>query len=681
MIKKYEPIAVFEHDNVKYCIVIVNGFINFFKYIDNKLSEALSDKDIKLLLSVHKALTINKNNSIPVKNEYIDNKQFQIWYDTTNMLYFWYEIKNKSLCDVEDKYNTILNLKYNHTSMYAVKREMFDLESYEAEQEKIRKENEQAEKEAMLKEENQKDMPNGFDSFEVKIFDWEAYEKKQQEEEEIAQREAGKKIRRNIKIGTAVVCATIIGSLSFIKYSDTKLAENLRQTISEYQISMPAEEKEVTLEESIEQIKNQPYNYNNIQKAIDQNEFMTDDEKNLLTSLKFYFDENHEYIDTDLVESRLSTLKFEYKDESPDSSTMGEYSPTKNTIYLYNGTELGDTDIRVAIHEILHVLQSTHTMRFSQELSNEIATRELLRQMAERNLLQDTSIFENDYKYNSEYGIGYDPCLPVQYTLYELLSPEEIKHYQFYADERIIINALERIQSNGKAIEYNSFEEQSYRARAIELLNAIDNLFVLNENGRYDIQYSDEKFNQIYDILDTYYFQKNGYSMEKSITADIMNIDVHNIGRVPIPSEKLTILYYTFSALAGDEDNGDIAKYLELNFGKNVYVLPKTYFSNDHKYAKVMFDTPEPMIVEVNEEAQDVFTYKQNWVKEMIKRMQGSMSYSPDYTNFYYFERPTEPEKVEESTDKNSTEETEEESKKVHTTESKEKPLEEEHEH
>ena len=116
MIKRYEPIAIFEHDNTKYCIVIVNGFINFFKYIDNKLSEALSDKDIKLLLSVHNALTINKNNSIPVKNEYIDNKQFQIWYDTTNMLYFWYEIKNGSLCNVEDKYNTILNLKYNHTS-------------------------------------------------------------------------------------------------------------------------------------------------------------------------------------------------------------------------------------------------------------------------------------------------------------------------------------------------------------------------------------------------------------------------------------------------------------------------------------------------------------------------------------------------------------------------------------
>ena len=549
---------------------------------------------------------------------------------------------------------------------------MFDLEAYEAVQERKRKEKEQAEKEARLREEEQKNMPNGLNSIEVKLFDWEEYEKKQQEEEEIAQREAGKKIRRKIKIGTAVICATIIGSLSFIEYSDTKLAENLRQTITKYQISTPADGKEVSLEESIEEIKNQPYNYNNIQKAIDQNEFMTDDEKNLLKSLKFYFDENHEYIDTDLVESRLSTLKFEYKDEAPDSSTMGEYSPTKNTIYLYNGNELSDIDIRVAIHEILHVLQSTHTKRFSQELSNEVATRELLRQMAERNLLEDTSIFENDYKYNSEYGVGYDPCLPVQYTLYELLSPEEIKQYQFYADERIIINALERIQSNGKAIEYNSFEEQSYRARAIELLNSIDDLFVLNENDRYDIQCSDEKFDKIYDILGTYYFQKNGYSMEQSITADIMNVDVHNIGRVPIPSEKLTILYYTFSALAGDENNGDIAKYLESNFGKKVYVLPKTYFSDDHAYAKVMFDTPEPMIVEVNEEAQDVFTYKQNWVKEMIKRMEESMSYSPDYTNFYYFERPTKPEKEEERTNKSSTEE---KSKNTPTTESKKEHL------
>ena len=150
-------------------------------------------------------------------------------------------------------------------------------------------------------------------------------------------------------------------------------------------------------------------------------------------------------------------------------------------------------------------------------------------------------------------------------------------------------------------------------------------------------------------MLDQYYIEKNGYPMEQSIYADIMNIDVHNIGSVPIPSEKLTVLYYTFSALAGDENNGDISKYLQSNFGKKVYVLPKTYFSNDHKYAKVMFDTPEPMVVDINEEAQNVFTCKQNWVKEMMERMEKSMSYSPDYTNFYYFEKTTD-EKIGEKT-------------------------------
>lgn len=637
MKKMYEPVVVFEYESTKYCIVIINGFINFFKYIDNKLSGALSEKDIKLLLSVHKALTINKNNSIPIKNEYIDNKQFQIWYDTISTLYFWYEIKNGELCDAQDKYNTILNSKYNHTSMYAVKREMFDVEAYEAAKEKAKKEKEKV----------------GLDSIEIEIFDWEAYEKKQQEEERKAQKEAAKKIRRKIKIGTTFVCATIIASLSFVKYSDAKLAVQLRQAMSNHQVSMYAQDS--TLEESIEQIRKQPYDYNDIQKAIDKNEFMTDDEKNFLTSLKFYLDENHEYIDTDVVQSRFSKLKFEYREEPSDPTIMGEYSPIENTIYLYRGTKLSDIDIRVATHEVLHVLQCSYTRRFSLELSNEIATRELLRQMAERNLIQDTSIFENDYKYNSEYGVGYDPCLPVQYTLYELLSPEQIKQYQFYPDERIIINALEQIELKGESVEYNSFEEQSCRARAISLLNAIDDLYVLNENDVRVMQCSDEKFNRIYGMLDQYYIEKNGYPMEQSIYADIMNIDVHNIGSVPIPSEKLTVLYYTFSALAGDENNGDISKYLQSNFGKKVYVLPKTYFSNDHKYAKVMFDTPEPMVVDINEEAQNVFTCKQNWVKEMMERMEKSMSYSPDYTNFYYFEKTTE-EKIGEKTTEEVTE-------------------------
>lgn len=596
MIKMYDPVAVFEYDSVKYCIVIVNGFINFYKYIDNKLSEALSEKDIKLLLGVHKALIINKDNSIHIKDEFIDDKQFQIWYDTSSTLYFWYEIKNGNLCDVEEKYNTILNLKYNNTSMFAIERE---------------------------------------------IFDWEAEERAQQERRKKEQELAEKKIRRNIKIGTIVVCATIIGSVSFLRYSDTKIADKLRQSLFSYETENST--KELSLEESIEQIKNQKYDYNDIQRAIDENEFMTDEEKELLKSLKFYFDENHEYIDTDMLGSRLLNLKFEYEYDSPDPTIMGEYSPTENTIYLYNGDKLSDIDIRVVIHEILHVMQYKYTGRFSLELSNEVATRELLRQMTERNLIQDTSIFENDYKYNSEYGIGYDPCLSVQYSLYELIPPEQIRQYQFYGDDRIIINALEQIDFNGENVEYNSYKEQASRARAISLLNAIDELFVLNENDVHVMEYSDEKFNRIYNMMDTYYVQKNGYSINQSISADIMNIDVHNIGKAPIPSEKLTALYYTFSALAGDENEGEISKYLQSNFGKKVYVLPKTYFSDDHAYAKVMFDTPELMIVDVNEEAQNVFECKQKWVKEMMEKMEKeSTSYLPDYTDFYYYETPTE---------------------------------------
>ena len=145
--------------------------------------------------------------------------------------------------------------------------------------------------------------------------------------------------------------------------------------------------------------KREKFDYGKIQKAIEDNQNLSNGEKEIINKLKFVFDENYEYMDLDLIIKRLSDLKIEYiEEENENSQVTAAYYINKNVIQIYKATDLENADLTDLVHEILHVFQASNTNRLTLELSNELTTREVLRRLNEEGLIEENYQFLDVYK-------------------------------------------------------------------------------------------------------------------------------------------------------------------------------------------------------------------------------------------------------------------------------------------
>ncbi len=396
------------------------------KYTFKKESNTeFTQEEKELLKNVNNLLTIKRESSRFIKKIRL-SKTYDLYYDTKSRNYYW--IPEDNIYDEKD--NRILNFQYNHQE------EILEFENY----------------------------PNIEDSkFYKKILNF------------------GKKSL------VLFLASSIALSMNFpTKKNDEVIETTPKQTISYEETILnettPSTEniiiEETIPEESVveETVPEETqvdeiiyiYDFKDVEEAIDRNPNLTEEEKNIIKSTKFIYDENYMYMDMELVLSRLETLKIIYDYNFENRYTQGTYSITDNVIKLRNKTIRGA--LQEFIHEYLHMLQISHNS-FLMELSNQFFTNEVIMRLHNDKLIEDYYFYDNlenkriingkDYtqysdseKYNllcrdSVFERGYMGYAGIYYVLAELLPEEVLRAYQFDPGNlEILVTGLEQIEPN-----------------------------------------------------------------------------------------------------------------------------------------------------------------------------------------------------------------------------------------
>lgn len=552
----YRLIAKFNYNNMLYLIILVNkNKLIYAIYKDKKLNIKISKQDLYIFNLVYKSLKIDTDKSISLGIKEIEGKSFDIFYDKKLCLHYWYEVKFNKKYESNFKDNCKLNFRYNNIPTVYYN--------------------------------NVKNNGKG-DNEDKNRF-----------------------INRIVKFGKKVLFVSVIAGLSFTTLANCSIANEIGTNAPEYN------NQNSSLKLYTSEIMNQrKYKFDDIKKAIKTNPNLTASEKEFINKLKFVFDENHEYMDLDLIINRLSTLHIEYIKEMNDNvQIVAQYNIKENKIILYNTENFEDVELSYFVHEVFHVFQSYAINRLSLELTNELTTREVLRRMNEMGFIEDNKQFLNSLEKYSNYGNGYEPCMRAEYLLANILPKEVIQAYQFGCTDDILVNALLEIDGKKSSSESNEQMEQ----RAYKLLDCIDDLMEIDENGNTYIDYTNEKYKKIYNQIDYYYKKKNGINMEESLKSDIFKYDFKYICIDYGTSEE--------SIKAGEktlldeipDEMYNIEYKVAYDFYK--YVLPKTYLSDIYPNPIVILGYPEAMEIEITDELDNKYKENYKMYKEESKQI------------------------------------------------------------
>lgn len=552
----YRLIAKFNYNNMLYLIILVNkNKLIYAIYKDKKLNIKISKQDLYIFNLVYKSLKIDTDKSISLGIKEIEGKSFDIFYDKKLCLHYWYEVKFNKKYESNFKDNCKLNFRYNNIPTVYYN--------------------------------NVKNNGKG-DNEDKNRF-----------------------INRIVKFGKKVLFVSVIAGLSFTTLANCSIANEIGTNAPEYN------NQNSSLKLYTSEIMNQrKYKFDDIKKAIKTNPNLTASEKEFINKLKFVFDENHEYMDLDLIIDRLSTLHIEYIKEMNDNvQIVAQYNIKENKIILYNTENFEDVELSYFVHEVFHVFQSYAINRLSLELTNELTTREVLRRMNEMGFIEDNKQFLNSLQKYSNYGNGYEPCMRAEYLLANILPKEVIQAYQFGCTDDILVNALLEIDGKKSSSESNEQMEQ----RAYKLLDCIDDLMEIDENGNTYIDYTNEKYKKIYNQIDYYYKKKNGINMEESLKSDIFKYDFKYICIDYGTSEE--------SIKAGEktlldeipDEMYNIEYKVAYDFYK--YVLPKTYLSDIYPNPIVILGYPEAMEIEITDELDNKYKENYKMYKEESKQI------------------------------------------------------------
>lgn len=397
-----------------------------------------------------------------------------------------------------------------------------------------------------------------------------------------------------VKIGSKLISVLVSATLSLTILSSCILLghEILPQTeTSSHSVSVISE-TESTRE----------YNYEEIRQAIESNQNIGDEEKELLYKLKFIFDENNQYMDLDTIIERLKTLKINY--DVNISAGHASYHINKNEISseAENFSSMKKADF---IHEFLHVLQSSGNP-FIGELSTEFFTRETMIRLYKEDLIEkefflsqyDKEEYEKGnlvlnnetdwFKYlsnNNRFASGYNEYVNLYYILAELVPQEALRDYQFNPTNiGVLISALTEID--------NSIENETDIVKTIErgyqLITSINDLRVYSEeSGRYF--YLNDTSNCC-QLLNYYYKEAKGIELNEDPTC---------------------CLYLQLENRLENNFNSYIFDYMSETYSiSNPYAMTaKTYLSDAQKNPVLVYynDNKDSEIFEITDEIKEEY--------------------------------------------------------------------------
>lgn len=112
MNNNFEIIAKFNYDDKNFIITMVNNKTIVYSFYDenNRLHMTLPDNYYEICDLVYNSLLINKNTSVFIKTQSINNVLYNIFFDTKSKNYFW--TQNNEIYNQDN--NRILNLRYNN---------------------------------------------------------------------------------------------------------------------------------------------------------------------------------------------------------------------------------------------------------------------------------------------------------------------------------------------------------------------------------------------------------------------------------------------------------------------------------------------------------------------------------------------------------------------------------------
>ncbi len=327
-----------------------------------------------------------------------------------------------------------------------------------------------------------------------------------------------KNYKHFISFRNKLIAITLASTMSVSMMSDIVLASDTYEEMKQY-----------TYSESVYT----EYDYNIIEDAIDSNPYLDDRVKEILYALKFVFDENHQYMNFDLVVERLKTLKVNYRADLPFLIT-GSYDVQNNEISFIFSNVFGD--FSTFLHELMHVFQEPPGS-FLLELSNEFFTLEVMMRLYEEKLLDERFFYSSrindfidsgeDYKSYSEARVmqelkdsrvlkinGYKTYMGIYYALAEIVSPNGLSAFQFRPSNfKLLADELIKVDTDNN--------EERKEQRAYKLLNDINEIRYYNqEKQKYSFV---ENFTEVYlDIIEQInYYYKLSKGMDMSEDFDL----------------------------------------------------------------------------------------------------------------------------------------------------------------
>lgn len=274
-----------------------------------------------------------------------------------------------------------------------------------------------------------------------------------------------------------------------------------------------------------------PYSSFIMEYALDKNDNLTDDEKNILKNHLYILEENKQYVDTLSIFDSIRELDIEYSinpDEySLERDALAYYSCSEDKIIInyvdeYEDIEKDEYLQHILSHEIAHCYSAYHYgfCRSFKEAVAEISSYE----------------YEGDVVLSK---MAYKTEVISLYSLCEIIGAEPFKKLIYSGDTYAVVDALAEIIDD--------------RELAIQLINNIDSLNSIKLEN--DIQKYDEAKYKIYEVIARYFEAKYGYN----ITNDETMMIYFCYGKF-IPEELIPVEY----------------KFIKEVYPKNIFVSDDT---------------------------------------------------------------------------------------------------------
>lgn len=363
--------------------------------------------------------------------------------------------------------------------------------------------------------------------------------------------------KRFIQIGGTVIAVMIASSIA-LNQLPSKTQVQLRYNLDNIF------EKDLTN-------KNKDYTYDDIIKAINSNENISQKEKKFwIESLEEEFEENKKYIDIETVIERLKKCQIKYHKKYTYNEKTNQYELTNpkrkdglianynynlNIINMYeDDIELADIDenydkkefdFNEANLEGTYFHETNHLLTIFGAINESILSREIINELFTR------EYFEKYRKNHSEAKAsnGYVDKIGIGYALAEILSEETLRIYKYNDSSNFIISELSEIDNGNseKAFEF------------ITAINSIDLYNTLTQNEKE----KQENNKKIHDSLAYFYKQKTGKNMSDDL---------------------IMLLYLYGSNFETKEEHHKVKQFLQLKEEDEIVkVIPKGYVSKSYQ--------------------------------------------------------------------------------------------------